>query len=360
MRIVIKKQDLTSSLLKWYDANVRPFPWRSTKNPYRVWLSETMLQQTQVETAIPYYNSWLNDLPNVNAVASRDLNYILKKWEGLGYYARARNFHSACKYIVNRFGGRIPNNYRTFLSLPGVGPYIAGAVMSIAYNLPLPAVDVNAYRVVSRIKHIRLPFNKCNNKILGFLADHISPDRPGDFNQAVMDLGREICTLNNPTCSMCPILKYCAAFINNDVDKYPLRIKYTKKPHYRIAVGVIWKTNKILLARRLENGLLGGLWEFPGGKIKSGEDAIKCIVREVNEKLGIRVQPVRFLKQIKHAYSHFSITLDAYHCDYKDGAPSAIGYSDWKWVGLEEISLFPLPKANHKLFDVLIGGGIAC
>ena len=354
MAIMLKRSDFTTLLLNWYDKNVYPLPWRINNDPYRVWLSEIMLQQTQVRTVIPYYNRWLRVLPSVNAVARANLEYILKKWEGLGYYARARNFHSACKAVEDIFKGKIPENYQDFQSLPGVGPYIAGAVLSIAYNLPMPAVDCNAYRVISRIKSINLPFNSCKNEIAEFLSIHIPSDRPGDFNQAIMDVGREICTLKNPACNSCPIRKHCNAFVNNAVDKYPLRTKHPKKPHYRVAVGIIWKKDKILISKRKENGLLGGLWEFPGGKIKNGEGAKKCIVREVNEELGVCVRPGKFLKQIKHAYTHFSITLDAYHCDYVDGIPGALGCADWRWIKLGQISQFPFPKANHKLFSSLV------
>ena len=268
-------------LLKWYDEHVRPFPWRKTNDPYKIWLSEIMLQQTQINTVIPYYKRWLSKFPNIKSVANADLESLLKMWEGLGYYARVRNFHSASNVVMNRFDGRIPDNYHDFQSLPGVGPYIAGAVMSIAYNLPVPAVDVNAFRVVSRIKSIDLPFNKCKNEINGFLFGHLPPDRPGDFNQAIMDLGREICTPKNPACYACPIQSHCSAFVNKAVDKYPIKIKKPARPHYYVAVGIIWKNNKILISKRNESGLLGGLWEFPGGKIKNGESGSDCIIREV-------------------------------------------------------------------------------
>ena len=355
MGSLTKRFDFVPLLLKWYDANVRPFPWRSTRNPYKVWLSEIMLQQTQVKTVVPYYNRWVAKFPTIKSVTKTNMESLLKMWEGMGYYARVRNFHSACIAVMNRFGGRMPDNYQDFQSLPGVGPYVAGAVMSIAYNLPIPAVDSNAYRVVSRIKSINLPFNSCKNEIIGFLSSHISPNRPGDFNQAIMDIGREICTSKNPSCDICPIQKYCSAFVNNAVDKYPFRAKRKKKPHYMVAVGVVWKGNKILISKRKENGLLGGLWEFPGGKIQNGEDAKKCVIRKVNEKLGVRVRPGRLLKQIKHAYSHFSITLDAYHCDFVGGSPRALRCDNWQWILPQQIKTLPFSKANHKLFDQIQG-----
>ena len=345
------KIDFASLVLNWYDSNAFPFPWRVSNDPYRVWLSEIMLQQTRVNTVIPYYYNWLVDLPSVSSVPRSDMDYILKKWEGLGYYARARNFYYACKIVINKFGGNIPCDYNDFLSLPGVGPYIAGAVLSIAYNIPIPAVDGNAYRVISRINSIDLSFNKCKKEITKFLSAHISSDRPGDFNQAIMDIGREICTLKNPACHMCPLQRICSAFVDNSVDKYPIRSRRTKKPHHRVAVGIIWKNNKILISKRIEKGLLGGLWEFPGGKIKKGEGAKKCIIREIKEELGICVLPKKFIKQIRHVYSHFSITLDAYSCNYIAGEPLSLTSADWKWIKPEHISLYAFPKANHKLFD---------
>ena len=342
-------------LLKWYDEHVRPFPWRKTNDPYKIWLSEIMLQQTQVKTVVPFYNRWVAKYPTIKSVAEANMDSLLKMWEGLGYYARVRNFHSACIAVMGRFGGRVPDNYQDFQSLPGVGPYVAGAVMSIAYNLPIPAVDGNAYRVVSRIKSINLPFNSCKNELVEFLSDHISLNRPGDFNQAIMDVGREVCTPKNPSCDICPIRTNCCAFVNNTVDKYPFRAARQKKPHYMVVVGVVRKGNKILISKRKENGLLGGLWEFPGGKIQKGEDAKKCVIRKVNEKVGVCVRPGRLLKQIKHAYSHFSITLDAYHCDYVGGSPGALGCDNWQWILPQQIADLPFSKVNHKLFDQIQG-----
>jgi len=356
----LKHFDFANALLKWYDAHSRPYPWRKTSDPYRIWLSEIMLQQTQVKTVIPFYNHWLTALPNIQSVAKADSEKILKLWEGLGYYARARNFHSACKIVLNQFNGKIPANYQDFQSLPGVGPYVAAAVMSIAYNFPMPAIDSNVYRVISRIKSINLPFNRSRNHILEFLSGHISPERPGDFNQAIMDFGREICTSNNPSCNICPIQHHCYSFVDNSVDKYPLKVKRPKKPLFKVAVGIIWNQNKILISKRKRDGLLGGLWEFPGGKIKAGEDAKQCIIRELKEELGVLVRPGLFIKQIKHSYSHFTIVLDAYHCTYLSGNPSALGCDDWRWIKLKDIHQLPFPKANHKLFDSISEGAVSC
>ena len=346
-----KRSEFASNLIKWYDENVHPFPWRLTNDPYRIWLSETMLQQTQVKTVIPYYNSWLSRFPNIKSVAEANMDVLLKLWEGLGYYARVRNFHSACNIVINKYNGKVPNSSKQLSALPGVGPYISGAIMSIAFNRPIPAIDTNVFRVISRFNGIGGSLLENKKGVTRILSNIICNLRPGDFNQALMDLGREICTPKNPACNICPIMIFCDAAVNNSVDKYPVRAKSKKKPHYRIAAGIIWKKNQILVAKRKESGLLGGLWEFPGGKIKTDETAVKCIIREVREELGVCVRPGAFLKQINHVYSHFSITLDAYHCDYLGGVPEALGCADWRWIFPGQIADLPFPRANHKLFD---------
>jgi len=352
--------DFTSHLLAWYDKRSLNLPWRNCNDPYKIYLSEVMLQQTQVKIVLPYYQRWINKYPTVQSVANANQEQILKQWEGLGYYGRARNFHKSCQIIAIQFNGDIPAFPEEFSKLPGVGPYILAAVMSIAFHHPLPAIDTNAIRVSSRLKMVKLSSPADSKAIHRYLSDNIPFNRPGDFNQAIMDLGREICKSKNPACSLCPVSKFCKALVNNFVDKYPIKIKPAKKPHYNIAVGVIWNKGQILISKRRENGLLGGLWEFPGGKIEKGEDAQKCIVREVKEELGVLVQPASFLKQIKHAYTHFSITMNAYHCDYLQGTPRAIGCDNWKWITPEEIRLFPFPKANHKLFDKIIAQEGVC
>ena len=348
-----KYSEFASPLLAWYDGSRRNFPWRDCNNPYKIYLSQVMLQQTQVSTVLPYYKNWIQKFPTIQSVARTTQEQILKQWEGLGYYSRARNFHKSCQIIADTFNGIIPSDPHEFSKLPGVGPYISAAVMSIAFHQPLPAVDANAIRVAARIEMVDLPYPK-NSKILyKFLENNIHPERPGDFNQAIMDLGREICTANKPKCNVCPLSNFCKALVNNSVDNFPIKIKPCKKPHYDIAVGIIWNKGQILISKRRENGLLGGLWEFPGGKIEKGENAQECIIREIKEELGVQVQPTSFLKQIKHAYTHFSITMDAYHCDYLSGSPKALGCENWKWINPEDIKLLPFPKANHKLFDKL-------
>ena len=346
---------LSLELLDWYQQQNYEFPWRKTRDPYSIWISEVMLQQTRVSTVLPYYKRWLFSLPDIRSVANNNIDNILKLWEGLGYYNRARNFHLACKIIIEKYGGKIPADASEFSKLPGVGPYICAAVMSIAFNIPLPAVDGNAVRVISRLNSINIPYPKSKKKIHSLLSGLINSAKPGCFNQAVMDLGREICTSKGPACSACPICKYCSAHINNDVDKYPMRTKNTPRPHYNIAVAIIWNNKRILISKRKSTGLLGGLWEFPGGKIQSGESGPSRVVRKAREALNILVNPGAPIKQIKHSYSHFSITVDAYRCVFVGSQPRALGYDDFRWIYPYETQQFAFHRSNHKLFDKIDG-----
>jgi len=256
---------------------------------------------------------------------------------------------------MEKYGGQIPADPFEFSKLPGVGPYICAAVMSIAFNIPLPAIDGNTVRVISRLNSINIPYPKSKKKIHALLSRLIDPIKPGCFNQAVMDLGREICTSKVPACSACPICKYCSARVNNDVDKYPLRIKNTPRPHYHIAVAIIWNNKKILISKRKSAGLLGGLWEFPGGKIKPRESGPDCVIRRARETLNVLVDPGNCIKQIKHSYSHFIITVDAYRCVFVGGQPRRFGYDDFRWIYPYEIHQFAFHRSNHKLFDKIEG-----
>tara|TARA_Y100001960_G_C14732623_1_gene858445 strand:+ start:40 stop:1086 length:1047 start_codon:yes stop_codon:yes gene_type:complete len=342
---------LSRKILRWYKQNHQQYPWRETSNPYHIWLSEIMLQQTQAKTVIPYYNKWLKIFPSITSVAKAPLDTILKAWEGLGYYARARNFHKACIMLHEKNINTVPNTLNDFIKLPGVGEYTAAAVLSIAYKQPLPAIDTNVIRVFSRIKEVRALFPKSKKIIFKYVQNDFLHKSPGDYNQAMMDFGRFICTNGQPKCNMCVINKFCNAFVNNSVNKFPLKIKKVKKPHHHVAVGVIWKNNKILITKRPNAGLLGGLWELPGGKILPNEQPQHCVAREIKEELNLEVSVQKKLHQIQHAYSHFSISLSAYKCKLIKGAPKLIGCVDYRWIKPEDVNKFAFPKANHKLFN---------
>jgi len=344
----------SEKLLHWYDQKTRgPMPWRGEKDLYRVWLSEVMLQQTQVETVIPYYQRWLQQYPTVKAVAKASQDDILKSWEGLGYYARARNFHAACQQVEKEHGGKIPETPEEFSKLKGIGSYTLAAVQSIALNRPLPAIDGNVKRVVARLKRMKEAPSKALLAIETFLKSTISHDRPGDFNQAMMDLGATICKSTVAKCDRCPVKKFCGAFKCREVHLYPVLEEKPFKPHYKIAVGIVWKGERVLITKRKAHGLLGGLWEFPGGKIKEGETAKHCAKREVKEEVGVMVQPLSSVGTIKHVYTHFSIEMEGILCRYVRGQPKTLDCADWKWINFSNISSYAFPKANHKLFPLI-------
>jgi len=349
------KVELGNKLLKWYEENQRDLPWRQTDNPYHIWVSEVMLQQTQVQTVIPYYRAFIEEFPDIVSLAESDLTRLLKKWEGLGYYARARNLHQAASIILNKYNGRIPNSSEFFLALPGVGDYINAAVQSIAFGNPEATVDGNVKRVLARMLALDYPVNHSSSaKLYKKAADALLDEKqPGNFNQAMMELGALVCRPKNPDCKSCPVRNYCIAFKKDLVGQFPKRNTSPKRPTYRIAVGVIKKNDQFLIALRDQKGLLGGLWEFPGGKIKKNETSEKAVVREIKEETNLNVNVESLLTRVKHSYSHFKIEMDVYICSYRSGDISLNGPVDYRWIRWDEIAEYPFPKANHKFIPLL-------
>lgn len=352
-----RNNKFSAPLLTWYAKNKRDLPWRrDAHDPYRVWISETLLQQTQVTTVIPYYYRFLARFPTVNALAHARLDAVLKTWEGAGYYARARNLHRAAREIVQRFDGRIPDTVDRLLTLPGVGRYTAGAIASIAFNRNAPILDANVTRVLCRYFNVRgNPKRTVVQKTLWELAEDLIPrGRAGQFNQAMMDLGATICTRRSPACTVCPLQVNCFARQNGLQELLPTKGIKKTIPHQQIAVGVIYKGGKILIARRHPRALLGGLWEFPGGKRERTESLKQCVIREVREELGIEVAPEERIAVVEHAYSHFTITLHAYRCRFLRGTPRALGCAAFRWVSPQGLSRYAFPAANRKIIAQLM------
>jgi A/G-specific adenine glycosylase len=350
-----KFRHLQSKLLLWYKKNKRSLPWRKTDDPYRIWVSEVMLQQTQVNTVVPYYRKFILHFPNVQSLAQSDINHVLKVWEGMGYYARARNLHRAAKTVVEKHGGEIPGNRHDLIRLSGVGDYIASAVLSIAFHKPHAVVDGNVKRVLARLVQIDAPVNKsASYKIFKEASEKLLDQKhPGMFNQAIMELGSLICKPKNPNCGICPLQIFCRAYQLQTLDEYPKRIKNQPVPEYHIAVGVVFKNNHVLITRRKFEGLLGGLWEFPGGKVGKGENAETACVREIREEVNISVQVTSFLTRVKHAYTHFRIRADVFCCKYLTGNVRLNGPIDYLWIKVQDIEQYPFPKANHKFIPLL-------
>jgi A/G-specific adenine glycosylase len=317
-------------LLAWFRRVARDLPWRGARDPYRVWVSEIMLQQTQVTTVIPYYTRWMKRFPTARALARADLDDVLKAWEGLGYYARARNLHQAARGLK-----RLPRTSEEWREVPGVGPYTAAAIASIAFGERVAVFDGNVRRVLSRLE-------------ARDVTEAPPPrGRPGDYNQALMELGQRICTPRSPRCGECPIEGDCRARAKGEEGRWPVRKERKAVPHREVAVGIIWKGARVYVQRRAEEGLLGGLWEFPGGKREKGETYEACLRREIREETGFAVGVGPYLTTVKHRYSHFSVELHAYHCIFRKGrAPG-------RWVTLGEIATLAMPKANLRILEAL-------
>jgi A/G-specific adenine glycosylase len=346
---------LQRRLLRWFKRHRRAMPWRGAKDPYAIWVSEIMLQQTQVAAVTPYFLRFLNRFPNVRALARARMDAVLKAWEGMGYYSRARNLHRAAREVVSRFGGRLPATAPELLTLPGIGRYTAGAIASIAFGQDEPVLDGNVTRVLCRVFRIRKdPKAAAVRDELWSLARRlVPPERAGLFNQALMDLGATVCAPRNPGCPNCPIAADCGARAHGEQDAIPVKRPRKPTPHHDIAAGVIRRAKRILIDQRKADGLLGGLWEFPGGKRQRGEALKACLRREVREELGIGIRVLRPLITVEHAYSHFCITLHAYECRHVSGAPRALGCADWKWVTLEELDRYAFPAANRRIITAL-------
>jgi A/G-specific adenine glycosylase len=349
-------KSLRKNLMKWYRTSQRDLPWRRSNTPYHIWVSEVMLQQTQVKTVLNYYRRFLTKFPNIKRLAAADLQAVLKVWEGMGYYARARNLHRAAKAVERDHGGRIPDQWEAFHNLPGVGDYIAAAVLSIAFNKPHPVVDGNVKRVLARLHKIRAPVNQpgSDKQFKKAAAGLLDSRQPGTFNQAMMELGALICKPRNPRCDACPLTHECRAYQTQQVADFPKRQKLKATPQYHIAVGVVFKNDRVLITRRKAEGLLGGLWEFPGGKIKEGESAQAACIREIKEEVNLDVQIDRHLVQVKHAYTHFRIVMEVFCCKYVSGRVYLRGPVAFRWIRLAEYKNYPFPKANHKFIPLLI------
>ncbi|MEE2876552.1 MAG: A/G-specific adenine glycosylase [Candidatus Neomarinimicrobiota bacterium] len=343
----------SEDILHWYDGNARDLPWRGENDPYRIWLSEVMLQQTRVETVIPYYNRWLKRFPTLESVAKSERDQLLKAWEGLGYYSRCRNFHEACRLVWTKYGGDIPMAWEAFRSLPGVGDYTAAAVLSIAFNQSYPALDANVRRVMARLLSYTKPMEKGTPRFKIKLLEWMDNRRPGDFNQAMMELGSEVCRNSKPRCSVCPLVRFCQSKQDGTVSDFPVKSARKPRPHRTIVAAIIWREGRFLIQKRPDDGLLGGLWEFPGGKVEKGESLSDALIREIHEETGLLVKEGKKVGKVNHAYTHFSITLHLYHCRLLNGS---IFHSDSKlcrWISPVERSQFAFPRANHKLFEIL-------
>ncbi|MDY6824013.1 MAG: A/G-specific adenine glycosylase [Thermodesulfobacteriota bacterium] len=342
-------------LTRWYETHQRALPWRKSRDPYHIWISEVLLQQTQVATVVGYYRRFFRAFPNVQAPAGADHQDILKLWEGLGYYSRARHLHAAANQINNAPEKLIPADPEAFRRLPGVGNYINAAVQSIAFGHPLAVVDGNVKRVLARLFMMDEPVNLSkSHKVFAAkaetLLDHTDP---GTFNQAMMEMGALICKPGKPLCDECPVAPFCLALRKQKTHAFPKRVAARKTPHHHLTVGIIQKNGTLLIVKRPEPGLLGGLWEFPGGRLKEQENPETGCQRTIQESVGLTITVGERLTRVKHAYTHFKITMDVYFCDYIAGRVRRNGPAGHQWIRPSAITTFPFHKAVHKSLPAL-------
>jgi A/G-specific adenine glycosylase len=345
----------TQRLLDWFTQYQRRMPWRDEPQPYGVWLSEVMLQQTQVETVIPYFRRFIEAFPTVQDLAAADQQEVLKLWEGLGYYSRARNLHKAAKVVVEQYGGELPQDADALQTIPGFGPYTSAAVSSIAFGRPVPVVDGNVLRVFCRFwgieDDIRQPYVKA--ELQARLEPFIKQTPPSTFNQAMMELGALLCRPKAPRCASCPLAPDCVARRDHRTAELPVKSKRKPVPHYPVAVGVIWKAGKVLIGRRRQHQMLGGLWEFPGGKQTSEEPLTETLKRKIISETGLQVRIDSPYCQVHHGFTHFKITVTAFRCEWQGGTEQPMATDELRWVTLDELDAYPLPKAAIKIAEAV-------
>ena len=403
--MAINVKSIRCNLLAWFRKNRRGLPWRRTGDPYRIWVSEVMLQQTQVSTVLPYYRRFLARFPTVEALAGASDQAVLKVWQGLGYYRRAMNLRAAARAVVRDHGGRIPDDPAAFAALPGVGRYTCGAVLSIAFGRRLAALDGNALRVIARWLALTqtvdrpatraklwsaaeafvpaapqvggMPRSKTRpgepplpGHALGQRAHAhaksgprqggqavgmppVSRNPPGDWNQAVMELGATVCLPRGPHCGECPVRRHCRAAAKGIQDRIPARRRRKPIPHIEVGAGIIWRRGRVLLCKRRTDAMLGGLWEFPGGKRRPGESVQRCIRRELIEECALPVTVGKHLIDVTHTYTHLRVTLRVYHCRAGPGRLKLLGCDDARWVRPQDISRYPLPAADVRILEAL-------
>ncbi len=351
---------LQRDLIAWFAAHGADLPWRRVRDPYRVWLSEIMLQQTQVATVIPYFERFLERFPTVEALAAAPLDEVLKLWEGLGYYSRARNLHRAAQAVVAEHGGAFPATVEGLRSLPGIGRYTAGAIASLAFGVDAPVLDGNVIRVLARLFDIADDVGAAATKArLWALAESlVPPGQAGAWNEGLMELGRVICTPKSPACDVCPVAAHCLARARGVQDARPVKAPRARTPHYDVTAAVIRREDgRILIAQRPLDGMLGGLWEFPGGKREPGETLEDCLRREIREELAVTIDVGPQIGVVRHGYTHFRITLYAFHCTLRAGTPQAIGCAAWTWVALDDLDRYAFPVTDRKIIAMLRDGG---
>lgn len=344
------------ALLEWYQRHGRSFPWRQARpDPYAVWVAEVMLQQTRTQTVLPYYQRWMERFPTLEALAQASPEEVLRLWEGLGYYRRALALWQAAREVLSRYQGQLPQDPQELQTLPGIGPYTAHAIASLAFGRDVPVVDGNVKRVLARLFTLEEPVDRPAGeaRVWELAREHLPPGQAAAYNQALMDLGATVCTPRRPHCHHCPVRSWCRAYALGEPTRWPRRSPRNPLPHYQVVAGVLRRGNRVLLARRPEGALLGGMWEFPGGKMEPGETPEQALKRELWEELAVQVRVGSPLGSFRHAYTHFRITLRAYCVFLLQGEPRPQEGQQVAWVPLEDLPQYPMGKVDRQIARLL-------
>ena len=353
-----KSESVPALLLHWYDRNKRDLPWRHTYDPYHVWISEIMLQQTQMERGVQYFLRWIARFPDVTSVADAGEQEIMKLWEGLGYYARARNLHKAAQMMVADFQGALPGNHQHLLTLPGVGPYTAAAIASIAYNHDVPLVDANVERLFARLFDIDSPVKEkaALTRIHALAKEMLPAGQARDYNQALMEFGALVCTPKNPDCASCPLAVHCLAFQRETVQQRPIVAVKQKSVTIEMVTGVLRDEGKLFIQQRLADDIWGGLWEFPGGRLEEGETPEEALKREYREETEWTIAVGEKITCVVHHYMKYKVILHCFvcHCEQPIPAPVLHAAQSACWVTPSELANFAFPAGHRKCIDSVL------
>ena len=351
---------LQEKLLRWFEKHQRPLPWRRHYRPYEVWVSEIMLQQTQMDTVLPYFERWMKELPTLQALAQADEKKVLKLWEGLGYYSRARNIHKSAKDIFEKRGGKFPDDFDDILAIKGVGRYTAGAIASIAFNQERPIVDGNIFRVLSRVYAIDKPIDvEKNREEFWALEEKLIPKgKARYFNQALMELGALVCKTSDPACAICPLQSHCKAAKQGNPEDYPVKAKKKKSVKVEAAALVLKKDGKFLIRLRPVGTLMGGLWEFPEWKLSrdvkmSLEEKKKAALQLSKKEFGTNGLTLRHSGKIKRNYTHHLETLDVFTADIIEASKPKSSWTH-RWASKSDFKTHPFSSAHAKIVRLIV------
>jgi len=341
---------IREAMLRWYDRAKRELPWRATRDPYAIWVSEVMLQQTRVDTVIPYYRRFLSRFPNVERLARAPLEEVRETWAGIGYYGRAGSLHSAAREGVERYGGQLPKDVPDLQKLPGIGRYTAGAISSIAFGRRTPILDGNATRVLSRL----LAHDGTTAELWEAAAELVPEDRPGEFNQALMDLGASACQPRRPDCLVCPLVRLCEARRRGLEEKLPRARKRRAPRPARSAVALCERSGRVLMVRRPSHGLLAGMWDFPSFDLGDDEDARAVLSRGVRVEMGLECDAGEALPEVRHVFTHVKLVCLPFRFVVRGGRARTERYPELRWVVPSKVGQLAASRLARRLLSVFL------